>query len=158
MVTMRRAEKEITEQAVIEEVLLENQVGRLGTSRDGIPYVVPMNYAYRDGRILLHSHRDGKKVQDIRLNPRVCFEVDSGEMITGDSPCSYSWRYRSVIATGTARLVEEPEQRLTALRAISDKYAPGKGRQVTLDMVKKMPQLIVIEIKIDEMRGKESSN
>jgi len=55
MSTMRRSDKEITERVVIEEVLRENQVGRLGTAVDGEPYVVPMNYAYVEGRILMHT-------------------------------------------------------------------------------------------------------
>ena len=94
MSSMRRKEKEITERAVIEEILRENQVGRLGTAVGGEPYIVPMNYAYVQGRILMHTHRDGKKVRDINANPRVCFEVDSGEMIEGDDPCGYSDSFR----------------------------------------------------------------
>ncbi|HUV33477.1 MAG TPA: pyridoxamine 5'-phosphate oxidase family protein, partial [Candidatus Desulfaltia sp.] len=96
MSSMRRKEKEITERVVIEEILRENQVGRLGTAVGGEPYIVPMNYAYVQGRILMHTHRDGKKVRDIKANPRVCFQVDSGEMIEGDDPCGYSWEYKSV--------------------------------------------------------------
>jgi len=86
MSTMRRGEKEIRERAVLEEILRENQVGRLATAVDGRPYVVPMNFVYTNGSIFLHTHRDGKKVKDIQRNPRVCFEVDSGEIIAGDDP------------------------------------------------------------------------
>jgi nitroimidazol reductase NimA-like FMN-containing flavoprotein (pyridoxamine 5'-phosphate oxidase superfamily) len=154
--TMRRGEKEIKEKAVIEEVLRENQVGRLGTAVDGRPYVVPMNFVYTDGRIILHTHRDGKKVKDIRRNPRVCFEVDGGEMIEGGDPCEYSWRYRSVIATGTAVIVEDPEEKLKALRLLSDKYAFGKGRRLGLEKVSRFEDLVVVEIRVEEMTGKKS--
>jgi nitroimidazol reductase NimA-like FMN-containing flavoprotein (pyridoxamine 5'-phosphate oxidase superfamily) len=154
--TMRRREKEIKEKAVLEEILRENQVGRLGTAVDGHPYVVPMNFVYTNGRIILHTHRDGKKVKNVQRNPRVCFEVDSGEIMEGDDPCGYSWRYRSVIANGTAAIIEEPEERLKALRLLSDKYAFGKGWSLDLENVKRYNDLLVIEIKVDEMTGKRS--
>jgi nitroimidazol reductase NimA-like FMN-containing flavoprotein (pyridoxamine 5'-phosphate oxidase superfamily) len=153
---MRRREKEIKEKAVLEEILRENQVGRLGTAVDGHPYVVPMNFVYTNGRIILHTHRDGKKVKNVQRNPRVCFEVDSGEIMEGDDPCGYSWRYRSVIANGTAVIIEEPEERLKALRLLSDKYAFGKGWSLDLENVKRYNDLLVIEIKVDEMTGKRS--
>ncbi len=156
MSTMRRREKEIKEKAVIEEVLRESQVGRLGTAVDGRPYVVPMNFVYTNDRIILHTHRDGKKVKDIQRNPRVCFEVDGGEIMEGDDPCGYSWRYRSVIANGTAAIIEAPEEKLKALRLLSDKYAFGKGRKLSLDRLTKFSDLVVVEIKVDEMTGKKS--
>ena len=156
MSTMRRREKEITEKPVIEEILKESQVGRLGTAVDGEPYIVPMNYAYIKGRILMHTHRDGKKVRDIRRNPRVCFEVDSGEIIEGDDPCGYSWEYRSVIAQGDARIVEDPGEKLAALRLISDKYAFGKGRRLTPEAVDRFRDLVIIEVAVTGMTGKRS--
>jgi len=156
MSTMRRSEKEIREKVVLEEILRENQVGRLGTAVDGRPYVVPMNFVYTNGRIILHTHRDGKKVKDVQRNPRVCFEVDRGEIMEGDDPCEYSWRYRSVIANGTAAIIEEPEEKLKALRLLSDKYAFGKGRRLDQEKVKGFNDLLVIEIKVDEMTGKKS--
>jgi len=156
MSTMRRREKEITEKPVIEEILKENRVGRLGTAVDGQPYVVPMNYCYVKGRILMHTHRDGKKVRDIRRNPRVCFEVDSGEIIEADEPCGFSWEYRSVIATGDARIVEDPARKLAALRLISDKYAFGKGQRLTPEAVERFKDLVIIEVNVTGMTGKLS--
>ena len=156
MSQMRRKEKEITEKVVIEEILLENQVGRLGTSVDNTPYVVPMNYAYRNGKIYLHTHKDGKKVKNIQSNPQVCFEVDSGEMIEADDPCKFSWEYRSVIASGKARLVKDPEEKLEALRIISNKYSFGKGESLGIETVKKFEELWIIEIIVDKMSGKKS--
>jgi nitroimidazol reductase NimA-like FMN-containing flavoprotein (pyridoxamine 5'-phosphate oxidase superfamily) len=154
--SMRRRDKEITERVVMEEVLRENQVGRLGTAVDGQPYVVPMNYAYVKGRILMHTHRDGKKVRDILVNPRVCFEVDSGEILEGDDPCGYSWEYRSVIVQGDARIVDDLAGKLEALRIIIDKYAFGKGQRLTREAMDRFKDLVVIEVMVTEMTGKMS--
>jgi nitroimidazol reductase NimA-like FMN-containing flavoprotein (pyridoxamine 5'-phosphate oxidase superfamily) len=153
---MRRKEKKITERAVIEEVLREQEVGRLATSVGDQPYVVPINYVYYDGRIVFHSHKDGTKMANIAKNPRVCFEVDSGEIVKAEKPCDFSWRYMSVVVKGRVKIISESGERLAALRRISDKYAPGKGKTLTADELAKNPQLVLVEIVIEEMTGKRS--
>jgi nitroimidazol reductase NimA-like FMN-containing flavoprotein (pyridoxamine 5'-phosphate oxidase superfamily) len=153
---MRRKEREVTEKVVQEEILRQAEVGRLGTLVDGSPYVVPMNFCYVEDRIYLHSFRDGKKIKGIKSNPRVCFEVDEGEIITGETPCAYSWRYTSVIVNGKASVVEDENERLKGLRLISDKYSPGKGKMIIPEIVEKNKHLWIIRIDIDEMTGKKS--
>jgi nitroimidazol reductase NimA-like FMN-containing flavoprotein (pyridoxamine 5'-phosphate oxidase superfamily) len=153
---MRRQENEITEKVVIEEVLREQEVGRLATSTGDQPYVVPINYVYHDGRILFHSHKDGMKMANIAKNPRVCFEVDSGEMVKAEKPCDYSWRYMSVVVQGEVKLILDAEKRLAALRRISDKYATGKGKTLSAENLAKNPQLILAEIIVEEMTGKRN--
>jgi hypothetical protein len=75
----------------IERVLAEERIGRIGCSLDGESYVVPMTYAYEGDSIYCHS-LDGRKVEIMRANPRVCFEVDR----------TYGLRHwESVIAQGT---------------------------------------------------------
>lgn len=153
---MRRKEKELTEKVVQEEILRQAEVGRLGTSVDGVPYVVPMNFCYVEDIIYLHSFRDGKKIKAIQSNPKVCFEVDDGEIIKGDAPCDYSWRYTSVIANGVATIVEDKDERLRGLRLISDKYSPGKGAMITPEIMEKNKHVWIIRIDIHEMAGKKS--
>ena len=156
MTGMRRKEKEITEKVIQEEILRQAEVGRLGTVVDGAPYVVPMNFCYVKDMIYLHSFRNGKKIRAIQSNSRVCFEVDEGEIIKGDAPCNYSWRYTSVIANGVATVVEDQDERLRGLRLIGDKYSPGKGKMITTETMEKNKHLWIIRIDIDEMSGKKS--
>ena len=153
---MRRKDKEITEKGVIEEVLKENDVGRLATSVGNEPYVVPINYVYYDGKVYFHSHRDGTKMGNIAKNPRVCFEVDSGEIVKGEKPCDFTWKYMSVIVKGKASVVTDPAKRLAILKRLSDKYSPGKGKLLTQEDMDKNPQLAIVEIVVDEMKGKKS--
>jgi nitroimidazol reductase NimA-like FMN-containing flavoprotein (pyridoxamine 5'-phosphate oxidase superfamily) len=156
MSVMRRKEKEIKDKSVMEEILRQNLVGRLGTAVNGFPYVVPMNYAYIKDKIFLHTHRDGKKIKDIQQNPKVCFEVDSGQMIEGELPCDYSWEYYSVIVQGEATLIEDKNEKLKTLQIISDKYAFGKSNKITSEMVERYNALTVIQIDINQMSGKKS--
>jgi uncharacterized protein len=153
---MRRKEKEITEKAIMEEILREQEVGRLATSIGDLPYVVPINFVYTGGKIIFHSHKDGTKMANIAKNPCVCFEVDFGEIVRGEKPCDFSWKYMSVIVQGKAKVIEGSKKRLAALRRISDKYAPGKGQKLTEDDMAKNTQLVLVEIEVDEMTGKRS--
>ena len=157
MSRMRRKDKEITERQVIEEILYENDVGRLATSVDDQPYVVPVNYVYFDEKIYFHSHKDGTKMQNIFMNPRVCFEVDSGELLKkGEKPCDYTWKYTSAIIRGRANIISDLEKRIMVLKRFSDKYAPGKGKMLTAEDLAKNPQLVIVEISVDEITGKRS--
>lgn len=156
MSDMRRKDKEITEKVVIEEIFRQNQVGRLGLVKNNEPYVVPMNFAYMKDRIYLHSHKDGTKMSIIKENPRACFEVDDGEIITGENPCDFSWMYKSAIAYGEARILESDEERINALKIISDKYSFGKSKLITPEVMAKNGHLMLFEIKVDKMTGKQS--
>ena len=154
--SMRRKEKEITEKVIKEEILRQTEVGRLGLVIDGAPYIVPLNFCYVKDRIYLHSHKDGKKMQELRNDPYVCFEVDEGEIITGENPCDYSWMYTSVIAYGKATIVEDEAERLKGLKLISNKYSPGKGSMITEELMGKFKHLWIFRIDVDEMTGKKS--
>jgi nitroimidazol reductase NimA-like FMN-containing flavoprotein (pyridoxamine 5'-phosphate oxidase superfamily) len=156
MLNIRRKEKEITEKEVIEEIFRQNTVGRLGTAIDGQPNIIPMNFVYTNDKIFLHSHKDGKKIDDIQNNPRVCFEVDQGEIIVGDNPCSFSWRYKSAIAYGKVKIIEPPDLRIKALKLLSDKYSFGKGKLITPELMKQFNHLLLLEIGIEKMVGKKS--
>ena len=156
MAGLRRADKEIRDRAEVDAVLREAMVGRLGTCSDGRPYVVPLSFAYHEGKIYFHGAAEGKKMADIARNPKVCFEVDEAELMPAEDPCNFNFRYRSVIADGTARVVEGPAERLAVLRLLVEKYAPGKGGTLTQERVRGSASLAVVEITIEKMVGKKS--
>ncbi len=149
---MRKKEKEITDPAVLEEIIARARVCRVAMCDDDIPYMVPMNFGYREGRVYLHSAREGKKLDILRRNPRVCFEVDTDhELVRADHSCGYDMRYRSVIAFGRASLVEDEEERRRGLDAIMEHYGeegPHLYRERNLSLT------AVIRIDIEEMTGK----
>lgn len=157
MTVMQRPEKEIKERGEVESILKKAEVGRLGTCVDGEPYVVPLSFAYHDGKVVFHCAKRGKKLDNIAKNPRVCFEVDTGEVIPAEEPCAFSVRYRSVIAYGTARVYTDSAKVVEALRLIVDKYAAkGISTQLTEETVLRYRNLAVVEITIDKMTGKRS--
>ena len=73
---MRKVEREIRDQAEILAIMNEALVCRLGFSDEGTPYVVPMNFGLGENCLYLHCAREGRKLDILRKNDRVCFEMD----------------------------------------------------------------------------------
>jgi nitroimidazol reductase NimA-like FMN-containing flavoprotein (pyridoxamine 5'-phosphate oxidase superfamily) len=150
---MRRAEREIKDREAIEAILHKAAVCRLGLCCDGVPYVVPLSFGYKNDALYFHSAPDGRKIDTIRENPHVCFEVDiDQELVPGETPCEWTVQYRSVIGWGKARLVESAEEKRAALDVILDHYS-GEPREYGREDVEKVA---VIEVEIESMTGKQS--
>lgn len=153
---MRQAKKEITDKAAIVSLLGDCHVGRLGTNGlDGYPMVKPLNFVYADGRIYIHSAREGEKINDIRRDNRVCFEADLPIALVkaAENPCGAEYLYRSVILKGRAFIVEDEEERIHGLKLLMDKYQPEGGFGPFLE--EKLKLTAVIRIDVEEITGKE---
>jgi hypothetical protein len=153
---MRRHTKEILDTNIMRELLDSCQVGRLGTNgSDGYPVVKPLNFAFLNGNIYFHTAREGEKIDDIRRDSRVCFEVDLpiAYVKSDKNPCKASYLYRSVIIRGKASLIDDQEERRAALNALMKKYQPDGGYGEYLE--EKLRITGVVRIDIEEMVGKE---
>ena len=117
---MTRREFRITDDGEILRILDTAKVLHLGLAVDNEPYVVPMNYGYclEDGRLVLylHSATQGKKLDMIRSNSRVFFEMDCDRNpFEGEKPCQYGLAYYSVMGRGEARIIEDVEEKKKAM-------------------------------------------
>ena len=135
--------------------LLENQsVGRLAMDNNGKPYIVPLHYLYETGKIYFHSRKDGLKISCLLANPRVCFEVDELISISrGAIACNFSTNYRSVLAFGTARIMEESAEKAAVTNRLVEKYAQGNSFKAPSEEA--IANVAIVEISVTEMTGKE---
>ena len=120
---MTKRELQITDPQQILAILDTAKVLRLGLAVDNEPYIVPMNYGYvMEGEKLtfyLHGAQRGKKLDMIRSNPRVFIEMDCDlTPFEGVKPCQYGLSYSSIMARGEARIVEDAEEKMTAMTAL----------------------------------------
>ncbi len=141
----------------IEELLGKAKIGRLGFSGDDYPYVVPLSFCLMDGKIYFHGAFKGKKIELLKKDKRVCFEVDTGHPIKPEKSGDCSYSYRSVIACGEARLVEKHEKELflAAGRALYEKYVVSHVPELEESLIKKTQ---FVEITIREVTGKKSAD
>ncbi len=154
---MRRKEREITNMADIEAILKEAFVCHLGLSDGDQPYVVPMNYGYEEGHIYLHGAAGGKKIDIIKKNNKVCFEMElfQSEIIKiGDQPCDWGTAFRSVIGFGTVTLLQTSEEKARALSIIL-KAHDDRSFTFPEEMLK---VTAVIDITINEITGKAAND
>ena len=127
---MTKRERQITDEAQIMDILDKGKVLHLGLAVDNEPYVVPMNYGYtkENGKLVmyLHSAVRGKKLDMIRANPKVFFEIDC-DLVPFESelPCQYGLAYSSVMGKGIARIVDDVEEKKKAM-SILMKTQTGK--------------------------------
>ena len=120
---MTKRERQITDPDKILEILDKAKVLRLGLCANNEPYVVPMNYGYvfEEGRLVLYLHSAvrGKKLDMLRQNPRVFFELDCDLMpFEGRVPCQYGLAYSSVMGRGTGYIVEDVEEKKRAMSVL----------------------------------------
>ena len=117
---MTKRELQVTDLNEIKAILDRAKVLHLGLAVEGEPYVVPMNYGYvMEGEKLtlyLHSAVRGKKLDMMKANPRVFFELDCDRMpFESEKPCQYGLAYSSVMGRGEATLVEDVEEKMQAM-------------------------------------------
>lgn len=114
---MRRKDRELTGRENIEPILQACKVCRVAMVSDGKPYVVPLNFGYEwdDGGLTLYFHSGlrGKKIDAMRENPAVCFEMEceNGVIDGGDTACKYSYAFTSIIGEGTMRFAQNNEEK-----------------------------------------------
>jgi uncharacterized protein len=148
---MRKSEREIRDRSVIDALIRNSRVFRLGLTDGNEPYVVPLCFGY-DGRALyFHCAPDGRKIELLRRNNKVCFEFDQMDgIVENEQACGWGLRFQSVIGVGRAIFLEKPEEKREALALLMKQYSP---RAFTFpDDI--LSHTTVIKIEIESISGK----
>ena len=152
---MTKRELQITDPAQIRAILDKAKVLRLGLAVNNEPYIVPMNYGYalQEGKLTfyLHSAVRGKKLDMLRENPRVFIELDCDQVpFDGVKPCQYGLSYSSIMARGTAALVEDAEEKIRAMTILMKTQT---GKDFSFD--EKLVSIVtVIRVDVEEYTAK----
>jgi uncharacterized protein len=152
---------EIQSKDKIIEFLNSQQVGRVSSlDKNGYPEVIPMNFVCYGERIYMHSHPFGEKLDNIRRNPNVGFEVDQHICFLPSyyfHPTDASQAdtlYISVVVKGRAEIVYDNEEKTKALNALMQKYQK-EGRYQVLDAnMPSVHEVAIIKVIPTDMHGK----
>ena len=128
--SMRRKDREVTDIDVIRDVIGRCFCCRIGFNDNGEVYIVPLSFGFeeRDGSFVFYFHgaKEGRKIDLIGRSPDVGFEMDTDYRLNeGNSACSYSARFMSIIGNGTVGMVESEEEKRHGLSLIM-KHCTGK--------------------------------
>lgn len=122
---------------------------------NGVPYVVPFNFGFRDEVIYLHSAKTGKKMDILRANNRVCVVFSTDHALRYQSEtvaCSYGMKYRSVQVTGHIEFIENFEEKITVLNIFMKKYS---GREFTFNSPS-IHEVAIYKVIPEKITGRES--
>ena len=138
----------------IESLLIEEQVGRLATfNANGFPYITPVHFVYFNKKIYIHGLHKGQKIDNIKNDKKVCFEVDKMErFLLAEKPCDVNTEYLSVIILGEAKMLNNEDEKIESLRKIVEKYTPSLAGEAFPEKIIKATG--VIEISVIECTGK----
>lgn len=152
---MRRKDKEIIDNNEIAEILSAAKVGRLGTSFNDKPYITPVNFVHSNGKIFVHSANTGHKLDNIRANPNVCFEVEDVERPVIKEPiCASTVIYRSVIIFGKIRVLADKSAKIEALKKLIEKYTNKPFLESFTDGA--LDRVTALEITVENVTAKMS--
>lgn len=144
----------ITDRKEIESIIGMCDICFLGiTEADGTPYVIPMNFGYANGEIILHSGPHGKHLSLLELSNRVCVTFCSDRKLLYQHPdvaCSYSMNSKSVVCKGVVTFIDDLSEKETAMNLLMKNYTdrPFKYSAPALMNVK------IWRVTVDEMTAK----
>jgi len=152
---------EIKSKERIIEFLSSQQTGRISSiDENGFPQIIPMNFVFINDAVYIHSHIRGEKLDNIRRNQKVGFEVDKSlEFLPSyfSDPTDASLAdtlYISVVIKGNASIVSDKEEKTNALNGLMKKYQPEGGYEPIKPDMDVLKEVEVIKIIPESLRGK----
>jgi len=152
---------EIKSKEKIIEFLSSQQTGRISSiDENGYPQIIPMNFVFINDAVYMHSHIRGEKLDNIRRNQKVGFEVDKSlEFLPSyfSDPTDASLAdtlYISVVIKGNGSIVSDREEKTTALNGLIKKYQPEGGYEPIKPEMDVLNEVEVIKIVPESLRGK----
>lgn len=126
---MRRADRQVTDSAELRDILTRADCCHLALVDAGAPYLVTMNFGFLwEGPLpvlYFHCAPQGRKLDILRADPRVCFSVDlDHELVLGTNDSHCTMRYTSLVGTGTVVFVTDPAEKKQGLDRIMAQYSP----------------------------------
>ena len=156
-----RGKLEIKSKEKIIEFLSSQQTGRIASiDDDGFPQIIPMNFVFINGAVYMHSHTRGEKLDNIRRNQKVGFEVDKSlEFLPSyfSDPTDASLAdtlYISVVIKGNASIVSDKEEKTNALNGLMEKYQPEGGYEPISPDMDVLKGVEVIKVVPKSLKGK----
>lgn len=166
---MRRFAQELGYDACVEMIRRATSGVLSVVGDDGYPYGVPMSFVYVDkpgldaaadgeqnpvGRFYFHCAKTGHKLDAIRACDKACFTIVDRDDVVADEFTTY---YKSVIAFGRVRIIEDEEEKRRTIAILTDKYSPDESEEKKAGEInKKMPAFVMLEFTVEHMTGKEA--
>lgn len=152
---MKLPKREIKNPVEIEEIINKSLICHVGFVDNDKPYVLPFNFSYENNTVYLHTAPKGKKNDILKKNNNVCisFDIDS-KMHFRDKEvaCSYGMKYRSVIISGKAFIIEDYNEKVRIMNLFMNKYTGSSEFKYNPPAINNVN---IYKIRIEEATGKK---
>lgn len=149
---MRRIRQSLSHDETV-DILIRGTSGVLALyGDDGYPYAVPLSYVYDDGHIYFHCARSGHKLDAIRRDDHASFCVVDQDMVV---PEEYTTYFRSAIAFGRIRIVDDPDEFWDAARKLGMRFAPNDSPENLRHIIENsLTRMLMLDMEIEHITGK----
>lgn len=138
----------------LEAIISKCQVCSLGmVDENGEAYVLPMNFGYANDYIYFHSARNGRKIDILQNNPKVCVSFSTDHQlrwVNEEVACSWGMKYRSVLAYGSMEFIDEYKAKEEALKIIMSNYSE---REFSFN-APAVKDVMVYRMKVEKLHGR----
>jgi nitroimidazol reductase NimA-like FMN-containing flavoprotein (pyridoxamine 5'-phosphate oxidase superfamily) len=151
----REPERAVYDREVAYQILDEGFICHVGFVADGQPYVIPTSYCRKEDDIYIHGSAASRMLRNLDQGISVCVTVTLLDgIVLARSIFNHSMNYRSVVVLGTAVAVQDPVEKLAALRALSEHILPGRWDDSRLPNEKELKATMALRLPIEEFSAK----
>ena len=155
---VREAERGVYDREAAYRILDEGFLCHVGFVLDGQPFVIPTSYGRRDDILFIHGSAASRMLRQMKESVPVCMTVTLLDgLVLARSIFNHSMNYRSVVILGKAKLVDDAEEKLEALRVLSEHIIPGRWADVRQPNERELKQTSVLKLPIEEFSAKVRS-
>ena len=152
---VREAHRGLYDRETVYRILDEGFICHVGFVVDGQPFVIPTLYGRKNASLYLHGSVASRMLRQMKEGAPVCLTVTLLDgLVLARAVFNHSMNYRSVVILGKATLVEDPEEKLVALRVLSEHILPGRWDDARQPNERELKQTSVLRLPIEEFSAK----
>lgn len=152
---VREPQRAVYERETVYRILDEGFLCHIGFTVDGQPFVIPTSYGRKDASLYIHGSAASRMLRNLKGGEPVCVTVTLLDgLVLARSVFNHSMNYRSVVILGKATLVEEGDEKLAALRTLSEHILPGRWDDTRQPNEQELKATSVLRLPIDEFSAK----
>jgi nitroimidazol reductase NimA-like FMN-containing flavoprotein (pyridoxamine 5'-phosphate oxidase superfamily) len=152
---VRESDRAVYDREPVYRILDEGFLCHVGFAVDGQPFVIPTSYGRKEASLFIHGSAASRMLRQMKEGVAVCITVTLLDgLVLARSVFNHSMNYRSVVILGTATLVDDPEEKLAALRILSEHILPGRWDDSRQPNERELKATSVLRVPIEEFSAK----
>jgi uncharacterized protein len=152
---VREPHRAVYDRETVYRILDEGFLCHVGFAVDGQPYVIPTSYGRKDANLYIHGSTASRMLRNLQVGLPVCVTVTLLDgLVFARSVFNHSMNYRSVLILGKATLVQDPVEKLEALRVLAEHIIPGRWADARQPNERELKQTSVLRLPIEEFSAK----